>query len=426
MTTVILKPKKEESLRRFHPWVFSGAIARVLLDASHKGDAPVEGEVVCVRSSANEILGIGHWQVGSIAVRILAFGVEQLPSDFWCERIRAAYKVREAIGLIRPDNNTFRLIHGEGDFLPGLIVDVYADTAVVQAHSIGMHESRNEIANALKSEIPQVQNVYYKSDDTLPFKASIEGDKTGWLITNHQSPITNHQSPVTHSDEFWSVENGLEFRIDWLRGQKTGFFVDQRENRALVERYASGKDVLNMFCYTGGFSLYALRGGAKTVDSVDVSQKAIDLVNINVARNFPNDPRHHAYAADAFDFLSEKIANHKSPITNHQSPITNYDLIILDPPAFAKHRDAVKNALRGYQRINAKAIEKIRPGGILFTFSCSQAVDKEAFRLAVFSAAAQVGRKVRILHQLHQPQDHPINIYHPEGEYLKGLVLYVE
>ena len=419
MTTVILKPKKEESLRRFHPWVFSGAIARVLLDASHKGDAPVEGELVCVRSSANEILGIGHWQVGSKAVRILAFGVEQLPSDFWCERIRAAYKVREAIGLIRPDNNTFRLIHGEGDFLPGLIVDVYADTAVVQAHSIGMHESRNEIANALKSEIPQVQNVYYKSDDTLPFKASIEGDKTGWLITNHQSPITNHQSPVTHSDEFWSVENGLEFRIDWLRGQKTGFFVDQRENRALVERYASGKDVLNMFCYTGGFSLYALRGGAKTVDSVDVSQKAIDLVNINVARNFPNDPRHHAYAADAFDFLSEKI-------TNHNSPITNYDLIILDPPAFAKHRDAVKNALRGYQRINAKAIEKIRPGGILFTFSCSQAVDKEAFRLAVFSAAAQVGRKVRILHQLHQPQDHPINIYHPEGEYLKGLVLYVE
>ena len=426
MTTVILKPKKEESLRRFHPWVFSGAIARVLLDASHKGDAPVEGELVCVRSSANEILGIGHWQVGSIAVRILAFGVEQLPSDFWCERIRAAYKVREAIGLIRPDNNTFRLIHGEGDFLPGLIVDVYADTAVVQAHSIGMHESRNEIANALMSEIPQVQNVYYKSDDTLPFKASIEGDKTGWLITNnqlpltnHQSPITNNQSPFTHSDEFWSVENGLEFRIDWLRGQKTGFFVDQRENRALVERYASGKDVLNMFCYTGGFSLYALRGGAKTVDSVDVSQKAIDLVNINVARNFPNDPRHHAYAADAFDFLSEKI-------TNHNSPITNYDLIILDPPAFAKHRDAVKNALRGYQRINAKAIEKIRPGGILFTFSCSQAVDKEAFRLAVFSAAAQVGRKVRILHQLHQPQDHPINIYHPEGEYLKGLVLYVE
>ena len=431
MTTVILKPKKEESLKRFHPWVFSGAIARVLLDASHKGDAPLEGELVSVRSAANEVLGIGHWQVGSIAVRILAFGVEQLPSDFWHSRIRAAYHVREAIGLIRPDNNTFRLIHGEGDFLPGLIVDVYADTAVVQAHSIGIHESRNEIANALMSEIPQVQNVYYKSDDTLPFKASIEGDKTGWLITNNQLPGASSRrngksglrleglSPITHSDEFWSVENGLEFRIDWLRGQKTGFFVDQRENRALVERYASGKDVLNMFCYTGGFSLYALRGGAKTVDSVDVSQKAIDLVNINVARNFPNDPRHHAYAADAFDFLNDKIINHKLQITN-------YDLIVLDPPAFAKHRDAVKNALRGYQRINAKAIEKIRPGGILFTFSCSQAVDKEAFRLAVFSAAAQVGRKVRILHQLHQPQDHPINIYHPEGEYLKGLVLYVE
>ena len=412
MTTVILKPKKEESLKRFHPWVFSGAIARVLLDASHKGDAPVEGELVSVRSAANEVLGIGHWQIGSIAVRILAFGVEQLPSDFWHSRIRAAYQVREAIGLIRPDNNTFRLIHGEGDFLPGLIVDVYADTAVVQAHSIGMHESRNEIANALMSEIPQVQNVYYKSDDTLPFKASIEGDKVGYLIKNQKSQIKD-------TEEFWSVENGLEFRIDWLRGQKTGFFVDQRENRVLVERYASGKDVLNMFCYTGGFSLYALRGGAKTVDSVDVSQKAIDLVNINVARNFPNDPRHHAYAADAFDFLSGKI-------THHPSPITNYDLIVLDPPAFAKHRDAVKNALRGYQRINAKAIEKIRPGGILFTFSCSQAVDKEAFRLAVFSAAAQVGRKVRILHQLHQPQDHPINIYHPEGEYLKGLVLYVE
>ena len=309
-------------------------------------------------------------------------------------------------------NDTYRLVHGEGDFLPGLIVDVYADTAVVQAHSIGMHLSRKQIAKALMDEIPQVQNVYYKSDDTLPFKAPIEGDKIGYLITNDQSPITN-------DEDFWSSENGLQFRIDWLRGQKTGFFIDQRENRALVERYAKGKDVLNMFCYTGGFSLYALRGGAKTVDSVDVSQKAIDLVNVNVARNFPNDPRHHAYAADAFDFLSEKI-------TNHKSQITNYDLIILDPPAFAKHRDAVKNALRGYQRINAKAIEMIRPGGILFTFSCSQAVDKEAFRLAVFSAAAQVGRKVRILHQLHQPQDHPINIYHPEGEYLKGLVLYVE
>ncbi len=408
MTTVYLKPHKEESLKRFHPWVFSGALAKVVLDASHKASEPQEGELVCVRSAANEVLGVGHWQIGSIAVRILAFGLEELPAGFWNERIRAAYQVRNAIGLIRPDNNTFRLIHGEGDFLPGLIVDVYADTAVIQAHSVGMHVHRNEIAQALLDEVPQVKNVYYKSDDTLPFKAAIEGEKVGYLISNLQSPISN-------SEEFWSLENGLSFRIDWLRGQKTGFFVDQRENRALVERYAKDKDVLNMFCYTGGFSLYALRGGAKTVDSVDVSQKAIDLVNVNVAKNFPKATNHTAVAADAFEYLSAQKNAGKT-----------YDLIILDPPAFAKHRDAVKNALRGYQRINAKAIEMIRPGGILFTFSCSQAVDKEAFRLAVFSAAAQVGRKVRILHQLHQPQDHPINIYHPEGEYLKGLVLYVE
>ena len=408
MTTVYLKPHKEESLKRFHPWVFSGALAKVVLDASHKASEPQEGELVCVLSAANEVLGVGHWQIGSIAVRILAFGLEELPAGFWNERIRAAYQVRNAIGLIRPDNNTFRLIHGEGDFLPGLIVDVYADTAVVQAHSIGMHVHRNEIAQALLDEVPQVKNVYYKSDDTLPFKAPIDGEKVGYLISNLQSPISN-------SEEFWSLENGLSFRIDWLRGQKTGFFVDQRENRALVERYAKDKDVLNMFCYTGGFSLYALRGGAKTVDSVDVSQKAIDLVNVNVAKNFPEATNHTAVTADAFEYLSAQKNAGKT-----------YDLIILDPPAFAKHRDAVKNALRGYQRINAKAIEMIRPGGILFTFSCSQAVDKEAFRLAVFSAAAQVGRKVRILHQLHQPQDHPINIYHPEGEYLKGLVLYVE
>lgn len=415
MTTIYLKPHKEESLKRFHPWVFSGAISRVVLDASHKAAAPEEGELVCVRSAANETLGVGHWQVGSIAVRILAFGEETLPADFWLSRIRAAYKMRVSLGLVRNDqsqitnhqslNNTFRLVHGEGDFLPGLIVDVYAETAVIQAHSVGMHVNRKEIAQAILDEVPQVKNIYYKSDDTLPFKAPVEGEKTGWLINDQ----------MVNDSEFWSIENGLEFRIDWLRGQKTGFFIDQRENRALVERYAKGKDVLNMFCYTGGFSLYALRGGAKTVDSVDVSQKAIDLVNINVAKNFPEATNHTAVAADAFEYLSAQKAEGRT-----------YDLIILDPPAFAKHRDAVKNALRGYQRINAKAIEMIRPGGILFTFSCSQAVDKEAFRLAVFSAAAQVGRKVRILHQLHQPQDHPINIYHPEGEYLKGLVLYVE
>ena len=413
MTTIYLKPKKEESLKRFHPWVFSGAIARVVLDAKHQSDAPEEGELVCVRSAANEVLGVGHWQVGSIAVRILAFGVKELPKDFWAERIRAAYQVREAIGLIRPDNNTFRLIHGEGDFLPGLIVDVYADTAVAQAHSVGMHVCRNEIAEALMHEIPQVKNVYYKSDDTLPFKAEISEPKVGYLVESLELKV--ERSSQVESGEFWSTENGLSFRIDWLRGQKTGFFVDQRENRALVERYAKGKDVLNMFCYTGGFSLYALRGGAKSVDSVDVSQKAIDLVNVNVAKNFPKATNHTAVAADAFEYLTKQKGEGKT-----------YDLIILDPPAFAKHRDAVKNALRGYQRINAKAIEMIRKGGLLFTFSCSQAVDKEAFRLAVFSAAAQVGRKVRILHQLHQPQDHPINIYHPEGEYLKGLVLYVE
>ena len=407
MTTVILKPHKEESLKRFHPWVFSGAIARILLDAAHQASEPEEGELVCVQSATGEVLGVGHWQIGSIAVRILAFGVETLPADFWDERIRAAYRVRETIGLIRPDNDTFRLIHGEGDFLPGLIVDIYADTAVVQAHSIGMHLARHTIVEALVQSVPQVLNVYYKSDDTLPFKAPVEGEKTGWLIRDHETTRSRDD------DDFWSTENGLEFRIDWLRGQKTGFFIDQRENRALVERYAAGKDVLNMFCYTGGFSLYALRGGAKSVVSVDVSQKAIDLVEANVQRNFPKATNHTAVAADAFEFLNAQMGN-------------GFDLIILDPPAFAKHRDAVKNALRGYQRINAKAIEKIRSGGILFTFSCSQAVDKEAFRLAVFSAAAQVGRKVRILHQLHQPQDHPINIYHPEGEYLKGLVLYVE
>ena len=419
MTTVILKPHKEESLKRFHPWVFSGAIARVVLDASHKASVPEEGELVCVQSATDEVLGVGHWQVGSIAVRILAFGVSELPKDFWRERIRAAYKVRESLGLIslqpsavshQPYNDTFRLVHGEGDWLPGLIVDVYADTAVVQAHSVGMHVCRQVVAEAIIAEVPQVKNVYYKSDDTLPFKAEIEGEKVGWLLRD--TVIPEFRDTDT---EFWSQENGLEFRIDWLRGQKTGFFIDQRENRALVERYAKGKEVLNMFCYTGGFSLYALRGGAKHVDSVDVSQKAIDLVEANVKRNFPQATNHTSVTADAFEYLSAQKAQNRT-----------FDLIILDPPAFAKHRDAVKNALRGYQRINAKAIEMIRPGGILFTFSCSQAVDKEAFRLAVFSAAAQVGRKVRILHQLHQPQDHPINIYHPEGEYLKGLVLFVE
>lgn len=410
MTTILLKPHKAESVLRFHPWVFSGAIARIILDADHRAPEPEEGETVRVLSADSQVLGVGHWQVGSIAVRLLAFRTGELPDAFWHDRIAAAYAMRQRLGLIRSDNSIFRLVHGEGDMLPGLVVDVYGDTAVMQAHSVGMHLCRHTIAEAIVDAVPAVRAVYYKSDDTLPFKARIEGEKTGWLIPSDAEP-----SAMSGAEEYWAVENGLEVRIDWLRGQKTGFFIDQRENRALVERYAAGKEVLNMFCYTGGFSLYALRGGAKLVHSVDVSQKAIDLVNANVQRNFPGCTNHRAVTADAFDYLSEQLAAGQQ-----------FDLIVLDPPAFAKHRDAVKNALRGYQRINAKAIEMIRPGGILFTFSCSQAVDKEAFRLAVFSAAAQTGRKVRILHQLHQPQDHPVNIYHPEGEYLKGLVLYVE
>ena len=405
MTTIILKPHKEESLKRFHPWVFSGAIGRVVLDKDYPFDAPQEGEVVLVTDAKNQPLGVGHYQIGSIAVRMLEFGVTELPADFYEKRIMAAYQLRQSLGLNRKDNNTYRLVHGEGDFLPGLVVDVYADTAVVQAHSVGMHIARQQIAEAILKAVQEVKNVYYKSDDTLPFKASIEGEKVGYLKLVDNAQCTMH-------DEFWSTENGLEFRIDWLRGQKTGFFVDQRENRALLEHYAHGRDVLNMFCYTGGFSVYALRGGAQTVHSVDVSEKAVELVRKNVERNFPNCTHHKAFAQEAFAFMAD-IKD-------------KYDLIILDPPAFAKHRDAIKNALRGYQRLNQKAIEQIRPGGILFTFSCSQAIDKEMFRLAVFSAAAAVGRKVRILHQLHQPADHPINIYHPEGEYLKGLVLQVE
>ena len=414
MTTVYLKPHKEESLLRFHPWVFSGAIRSIQLDADYPHAQPQEGEVVQVRDSNGKILGIGHYQIGSIAVRILAFGVGDLPADFWQERICAAYEVRRSLGLITTEtancqlktancNNTYRLVHGEGDFLPGLIVDVYADTAVIQAHSIGMHCHRMEIAEAIVKVVPQVDKVYYKSDDTLPHKAPIQGERVGYLIGAEKADFNG---------DFWAKENGLDFRIDWLRGQKTGFFIDQRDNRSLLEHYAQGKEVLNMFCYTGGFSVYALRGGAKLVHSVDVSQKAIDLVRSNVAHNFGEHAPHEAFAEEAFEFMAKNQ--------------NKYDLIVLDPPAFAKHRDAVKNALRGYQRLNAKGIQAIRPGGILFTFSCSQAIDKDMFRLAVFSAAAQVGRKVRILHQLHQPADHPINIYHPEGEYLKGLVLQVE
>ena len=390
---VYLKPGKEESLKRFHPWVFSGAIARI------EGE-PEEGEIVDVFTSKKEFIACGHYQVGSIAVRVLTFTQQEIDRDFWRQKLQVAKDLRVALGLIgNPENNTYRLVHGEGDNLPGLIIDVYDHTAVVQAHSAGMHVFRMEIAEALSEVMGDiVQNIYYKSETTLPFKADLLARENGFIKGG--------------SPENVAMENGLKFHVDWLKGQKTGFFVDQRENRHLLERHSKGRNVLNMFCYTGGFSFYAMRGGANLVHSVDSSAKAIDLTNENVQLNFLGDPRHQAFAEDAFKFL-DRMGD-------------QYDLIILDPPAFAKHRDAVRNALRGYTKLNAKAFEKIRPGGILFTFSCSQVVNKDNFRNAVFTAAAQSGRSVRILHQLTQPGDHPVNIYHPEGEYLKGLVLYVE
>ena len=391
---IVLRPKKEDSLRRFHPWVFSGAIAR-------KPDDVKEGEVVRVLSSDGTFLGVGHYQIGSIAVRILSFVDELIDADFYRKRLAEAYNMRTAIGLVRPDNNTFRLVHGEGDHLPGLIIDMYGNTAVVQAHSIGMHEDRKLIVEALQQVVPAtvLQNIFYKSEGTLPFKADID-------------PHDEYLFGGGNADTV-ALENGLKFHIDWLRGQKTGFFVDQRENRSLLEKYAHGRNVLNMFCYTGGFSVYALRGEANRVHSVDSSSKAVSLTDENVKLNFWDDARHHSFAEDAFKFLK-------------QTEKDAYDLIVLDPPAFAKHRGAINNALQGYKKLNVAALEKIASGGILFTFSCSQVISKEQFRLAVFSAAAISGRKVRILHQLTQPADHPVNIYHPEGEYLKGLVLYVD
>ena len=389
---VYLKAGKEESLKRFHPWVFSGAIARI------EGE-PEEGEIVDVYTSKKEFIACGHFQIGSIAVRVLTFRQEEINRDFWKRRLEVALDLRRSLNLVdNPENNTYRLVHGEGDNLPGLIIDVYGQTAVMQAHSAGMHVYRMEIAEALSEVMGDiVQHIYYKSETTLPFKADL-GPENGFIKGG--------------SPENVALENGLKFHVDWLNGQKTGFFVDQRENRHLLERYSKGRNVLNMFCYTGGFSFYAMRGGANLVHSVDSSAKAIDLTNQNVELNFPGDERHQAFAEDAFKYL-DRMGD-------------QYDLIILDPPAFAKHRDALRNALRGYSKLNAKAFEKIKPGGILFTFSCSQVVDKKDFRNAVFTAAAQSGRSVRILHQLTQPGDHPVNIYHPEGEYLKGLVLYVE
>lgn len=404
--SVYLKKGKEESLRRFHPWVFSGAIARM-------DDGLEEGDVVRVIGFDGSFLGVGHVQVGSIAVRILSFHDVAIDDDFWQSRLAAAWQVRRSIGIYRTEeasfggehfsrgvNTTYRLVHGEGDNLPGLVIDCYGKTAVMQAHSVGMHVSRMAIAKALKEVMgDRLDHVYYKSETTLPFKANL-GQENEFILGGP-------------TDEDLTTENGLRFHVDWLRGQKTGFFVDQRENRALLEHYAKGRTVLNMFCYTGGFSVYAMRGGASLVHSVDSSAKAVELTNANVALNFPpEDHRHEAFCEDAFKYLD-----------SHDD---KYDLIILDPPAFAKHRGALRNALKGYTRLNVKGFQRIRKGGILFTFSCSQVVSKEHFRQAVFTAAAQAGRKVRILHQLHQPADHPINIYHPEGEYLKGLVLYVE
>ncbi len=389
---IYLKRGKEESLKRFHPWVFSGAI-------HHADNGIQEGEIVRVLTNEGEFIAVGHYQVGSIAVRVLSFHDVAIDESFWESRLTAAFDVRKAIGVAQnPNNNTYRLVHGEGDNLPGLIIDCYGQTAVMQAHSVGMHVCREAVCKALVKVMgDNIQHVFYKSETTLPFKAGL-GQENDFLYGG--------------SDDNIAIENGLMFRVDWLRGQKTGFFVDQRDNRALLESYSKGRSVLNMFCYTGGFSVYAMRGGAKLVHSVDSSAKAIDLTNANVEMNFPGDERHHAFCDDAFKYLD---ANDDK-----------YDLMILDPPAFAKHRAALHNALKGYTRLNVKGFERIKNGGILFTFSCSQVVTKEQFRNAVFTAAAQAGRKVRILHQLHQPADHPINIYHPEGEYLKGLVLYVE
>lgn len=395
---VFLKYGKDESLRRYHPWIFSGAI-------HHFSDEIDDGEVVEVLTSTpradhrgfdNEFIAVGHYQIGSIMVRVLSFEQEEINQQFYEKRIRAAYDMRRTLRL---EGTSYRLVHGEGDNLPGLVVDIYNRTAVMQAHSVGMHRQRQMIAAALKQVLGDaIDNIFYKSETTLAHAAEVDGGN-GFLLGGSADDVAE--------------ENGLRFHVDWLRGQKTGFFIDQRDNRALLEKYARGRRVLNMFCYTGGFSFYALRGGATLVHSVDSSQKAIDLTRANVELNFPADTRHEAFAEDAFKFLD-----------NMQDGA--YDLIILDPPAFAKHKDALRNALKGYTRINYRAFQKLPAGGILFTFSCSQAVNKDQFRAAVFTAAAQAGRRVRILHQLHQPADHPVNIYHPEGEYLKGLVLYVE
>jgi 23S rRNA (cytosine1962-C5)-methyltransferase len=392
LTKVILKSGKDQSLKRFHPWVFSGAIKKINGHVS-------EGDLVAVHSNKDELLGTGHYQIGSIAVRMVSFNGELPGYIFWKNKIQKAWDFRRSLNFdTNSDTNVFRLINAEGDGLPGLIVDFYNGTAVMQMHSVGMHFLLNDLVEALREVLGhKLKAVYNKSEKTLPSKADIQ-PKDGFLFGKAET------SEVS--------EHGQKFRVDWEGGQKTGFFIDQRENRLLLQKSALNRDVLNMFSYTGGFSVYALKGGARLVHSVDSSAKAIELTNENIELNFPGEARHEAIAADGFEFLK-----------NIQD---KYDLIVLDPPAFAKHRTTLPQALQGYKRINTRAFEQIRPGGILFTFSCSQVVSKDRFRETVFSAAAISGRTVRILHQLTQPADHPVNIYHPEGEYLKGLVLYVE
>ena len=394
---IYLHRGKEESLLRRHPWVFSGAIDYVKAESEEE---IAEGAVVDVFGKSGDFLARGHFQIGSIAVRVLSFRQEEIDAAWWRDRIAAAYALRRTLGLTDSGETTcYRLVHGEGDSLPGLVVDVYGTTAVVQCHSGGMYRSRLQIADALLACFgSRITAVYDKSSQTVPFNARL-GAVDGYLRGAASVPLTVR-------------ENGLRFLVNWEAGQKTGFFLDQRENRELVRRYAAGRTVLNTFCYTGGFSVYALAGGAVEVCSVDSSERAVALADENVRLNFGPEAKHTSLAADAVEHLRD-IGD-------------RYDLIILDPPAFAKHHQVLGNAMQGYRRLNARAIAQIRPGGILFTFSCSQAVSKELFRTTVFSAAAQAGRRVRILHQLTQPADHPINIYHPEGEYLKGLVLYVE
>ena len=398
MIKVILKKGREESLRRFHPWVFSGAVAQIIGE-------PAEGDIVAVYASDGSFLATGHYQIGSIAVRVLSFDSDVLSPDFWETMLSRALRERVALGLHREGSDTscYRLVHGEGDNLPGLIIDWYDGVCVMQAHSAGMFRARLQIAEALKAVYSDsLKAVYDKSSGTAPFKAGLD------LVDGYI-----YRRPGFNDDDQIVSEYGHRFIVNWTEGQKTGFFLDQRENRRLVERYAAGRNVLNLFCYTGGFSIYALAGGAVHVDSVDSSRKAMELVGRNVALNGFSASQHTGVCGDAMDFLKTV-------------PADRYDMMIVDPPAFAKHRGALHNALRAYQRLNAAAISRVAPEGLVFTYSCSQVVDKETFALTVFSAAAQTGRSVRILDRLNQPADHPVNIYHPEGEYLKGLLLYVE